>query len=258
MESPPGDDGDELPKTEAQVATEPKPEPTGEVVRELFKYRLEDVEEESDQPKIVTFSKARPEPGPLDRPLIRKPVRPGAAKSSDSPAQKHLVLESASPLPPEPVPEMESSSEAPTAPKLESISGEVLLSRFLAFIIDLSLSVMAGFLFVFVGSRVTGSTFPAADSLLLVASCGLVFLVLSSMFFLFATGQTWGMVCTDLRLQREDGASPSLTSVVVRTILFFAVLATVVGLVLAVFDPLRRCWHDRLTETLVVPAGSAR
>ncbi len=232
-------------------------ESPGEVVRELFKYRLEDGGEESDKPKIVTFAKARPQPGPLDRPLIRKPVKPASpSKGPESPEQKNLILES----PAVAAASSHLEEEPPVAPlpppRLESISGEILLSRFLAFIIDISLSIVVGFLFVFLSARLTGSTFPTADSLLLVASCGLVFLILTSMFFLFATGQTWGMVCTDLRLQAEDGSPPALASVLARTVLFFAVLVTVVGLVLALFDPLRRCWHDRLTDTLVVPSTS--
>ncbi len=246
-------------KPETAAGAAPKIEAPGEVVRELFKYRLEDVDEGSDKPKIVTFAKARPQPGPLDRPLIRKPVKPSTlGKAAESPEQKNLDLESpAVAVPPSPASEIATPAAPPLGPRLESISSEILLSRFLAFIIDLSLSVAVGFLFVFLSSRVTGSTFPTADSLLLVASCGLVFLVLSSMFFLFATGQTWGMVCTDLRLQAEDGGPPSLAAVLARTVLFFAVLITIVGLALSLFDPLRRCWHDRLTDTLVVPSSAS-
>lgn len=231
--------------------------PAGEVERELFKYSLEDVEKQPLDRKIVTFAKARPHPAPLDRPLIRKPVKvQPAAKTPAGPEQRTLVLEVPAGSPPAPPNGVESVPEVaePVAPAERELSREILFSRLLAFIIDIMISAVAGFLFVLVGSLAVGAAFPTTESLILSAGCALIFLILDTVFFLFSTGQTPGMAVTDLKLRAEEGGDPTLASVLLRTALFFPVAASGVGLLWSLWDPPRRCWHDRLSATRVVPS----
>jgi uncharacterized RDD family membrane protein YckC len=65
-------------------------------------------------------------------------------------------------------------------------------------------------------------------------------------------GQTLGMRAWRLRLQREDGASPSLSNAVLRYLgALLSWLALGIGF-LWLLAPGRRSWHDRLSGTRVL------
>lgn len=224
--------------------------------RPLFKYRLEDVEKEPRR-KIVTFDKSKPERSPLDKPLIRKPVKPQPATKSSGPKQKNLTLEVVASAIAAPPPTGEESAGGKPQSAEPEVSGEILFSRVLGAIIDLLIAGAAGFLFSYIAARLLGSDFPSSESLILAAATGLLFLFFDAVFFLYTLGATPGMSSTDLKVVEEDGREVTLRTALLRTALSFLVTITVVGLVWAVFDPSRRCWHDRLSGTVVVPGASS-
>ena len=64
------------------------------------------------------------------------------------------------------------------------------------------------------------------------------------------------MYLTDLRLIGEDSKEVRIVSLFVRIAFFLPVVVTVLGLLLAIFDPWCRCLHDRLSSTRIVPLGT--
>ena len=195
--------------------------------------------------KIVTVTrKASAVPSLVDRPLIRVPARSGP---SQVPKQQELRLEA---FPPQ---SGSAASEETTSPSLE-IPSEIILSRLLAGIVDASLSILTGFLFSWTACLLLNLDFLSISTLSLGGACSLGFCFLSSCFFLISCGQTPGMYLTELRLIAEEVPEAVPTQAILfRVLLFPAVAASLVGLCLSFFDPGRRCLHDRLTRTRVVP-----
>jgi uncharacterized RDD family membrane protein YckC len=180
---------------------------------------------------------------PLPRPAVFR------ATSSE---QKSLSLEplTADIVRRKPATPAEGSDEAGPIPR------EILFSRVLAGILDLLLPVAVAMLFVFAGSWVTGSDFFSMHSTRVwaVLAGGLYFV--NGVYFFWSAGQTPGMHLTELKLVGADGRAPEFGGVLIRVLLFLPVLATVVGLILALFDPECRAVHDRLSGTKVVPLSS--
>jgi uncharacterized RDD family membrane protein YckC len=66
-------------------------------------------------------------------------------------------------------------------------------------------------------------------------------------------GQTLGMRAWRIRLVREDGGRVGWGRALVRFLAaWVAVLPLGLGYWWSLFDPQRRCWHDRLSRTAVV------
>jgi uncharacterized RDD family membrane protein YckC len=84
----------------------------------------------------------------------------------------------------------------------------------------------------------------------LVLALGFYFF--NSLYFFWTAGRTPGMALTDLQLSGEDSEQPPFVSAVIRILLFLPVAASVVGLVLALFDSECRTLHDRLSRTKIV------
>ncbi len=195
--------------------------------------------------KIVTVTrKASAIPSLVDKPLIRMPAR---SRPGQVPKQQELRLE-ASP------PQSGSAGAEKTTPPSPEIPSEIILSRFLAGIVDASLSILTGFLFSWTACLILNRDFLSIPTLSLGGGCSLGFFFLSSCFFLISCGQTPGMYLTELRLIAEEvpEAVPP-QAILFRVLLFPAVAASLVGLCLSFFDPGRRCLHDRLTHTRIVP-----
>jgi len=134
----------------------------------------------------------------------------------------------------------------------QAVSKEVLFSRILSGILDLLLPIGIAVLFVFTACWFIGLDFfsySATYSWLLLA---LGFFFFNSLYFFWTAGRTPGMSATDLRLAGQDSEDPPFASVVLRILLFLPVTATLIGLVLALFDPECRALHDRLSGTKVV------
>ena len=111
----------------------------------------------------------------------------------------------------------------------------------------------AGLLFGFAAARLLQSIFLSPAFLQLALGCALIFFIFNSLYFLLIAGQTPGMMWTALELKGEGAEPLSFWPILGRTLLFWPVVASVVGLLWAFFDPQRRCWHDYLSGTRVVP-----
>ncbi len=196
--------------------------------------------------KIVTVTrKASSAQSLADKPLIRMPA---GSRSRQVPKQQELRLEA-------PLPQSGSEGAEETAAPSPEIPSEIIFSRLLSGIVDASLSILTGFLFSWTACLILNLHFLSVTTLSLGAACSLGFYFLSSCFFLISCGQTPGMYLTELRLIAEDIPEAAPThAILFRVLLFPAVAASLVGLCVSLFDPGRRCLHDRLTHTRVVPS----
>ncbi len=217
----------------------------------LFDYRLDDPAQKATEKKVVVFAgRARQSQAVVEKPLIRKPVSASLRSRSHHPKQQALTLESPAVRPPA----VSSSSDREEAAGSEiGLSHEVLFSRMLAGMIDLSLPVLIAFVFSYSASKILNFDFFSANSVQLGVVFSFCFFFLNSFFFLVLSGQTPGMYLTDLQLVGEESETVSFQSLLLRVCLFLPVAATVVGLLWSVFDPWCRCVHDRLSKTRVVP-----
>lgn len=187
----------------------------------------------------------------FEKPLIRMPPR---SNLRSSPRQGALHLE---PLPSQKGLEEDKTDVA--ASQEEQVSREILFSRFLSGIIDLCLPILTGFAFVFSASWILGFDFFMADSLEWAALISVFLFFLTSLFFLTTSQQTPGMYLTQLRIIRDgvetemDPEDIRLSSILIRVLFFLPVVLSGIGLVWGIFDPLRRCGHDFLSGTRVIP-----
>lgn len=135
----------------------------------------------------------------------------------------------------------------------EIVFPEILFSRLLGGLIDGVAAVVAGGAAGLLAALYTGAgVFSEAVARDVVLITG-VFFVFSSTFLLYLSGQTLGMVATELRLTTDDGKPPRLSDIILRVFLFLFVTASLVGLLWALFDRRRLCWHDYFSRTRVVP-----
>ena len=237
-------------RSKGGASSKPGTLPQSEIKHSLLQYRLaESGEGNESRRRMVTLAKKRAAPpSRMEKPLIRMPV---TRRSRPTPraTQKELWLPAPSPGP----------TQAPAARSEEAghparrISREVLFSRFLAGIIDLLIPVLIGLCFAVLASKVLNFEFFAANSLWLILLFSFSFFLFNSFFFLLTGRQTPGMYLADLQLINEESEDISLRSVCLRICLFLPVAMTIVGLVWGFFDPRCRCWHDRLSQTRVVP-----
>lgn len=160
--------------------------------------------------------------------------------------QHKLKLETLPPAPP--------VAEAPRpAVTVTSPPREILLSRILAAILDLSLAGLIGFSFCLLSSLSLSLDFFSLESFRLGVICTAGFYFFNSFFFLLGAGQTPGMYLTHLRLVSEKPQEPvSMRAVALWIFLYPPVTLTLVGLLWGFIDPWRRCFHDRLSGTRVV------
>lgn len=200
--------------------------------------------------RIVTFGhKNGNKSEVLEKPLVRR-SSPAGTRGAD-PRQRELQLQAPS------AKRALSVREAAASPSSgEAVSKEILFSRFLSGIIDLSFPVVLGFSFVLAASRLVDFDFFMANSLEWAAIFSLVLYWVASSFFLLALGQTPGMILTELRLtSEEEGGAVSTRQIFLRVALFLPIAATLVGLLWSLFDPQCRALHDRFTGTRVEPAN---
>jgi uncharacterized RDD family membrane protein YckC len=146
---------------------------------------------------------------------------------------------------------------SPPADQPEPISKEILFSRILAGILDLAISVLMGMLFVFAASRVLGLDFfvPEATRAWL-AMAGFLFAV-DYLYFYWTTGQTPGMLLTDLELVDEKGEGPEFRAIATRVVLLLLIPLVILGMAWALLDSQCRGLHDRLSKTKVIRAEEA-
>ena len=235
------------PGTSTQTAGESAAE------RPLFDYRLAEPREGESRRKIVRLAKQGRTAAPVaEKPLIRAPVKPRRNSEIRSPRQRRLTLQVA-----------EVGAENPPAIQTEEadegqkgVSREIIFSRLLAGIIDLSLPLVLATLFTLTASTILNFDLLSSSSIQAGVTFSLCFYFLNSFFFLALSGQTPGMYLTDLQLIGEDSTELTARSLFLRITLFLPVSATVVGLLWGIFDPWCRCLHDRLSGTRVVPVDT--
>lgn len=191
------------------------------------------------------FQRARTGQGDNSR-IIRGAGRPRSGNPSRIHRQQKLKLETLPPAPP--VVEV-----AEPAVKVTSLPREILLSRILAAILDLSLAGLIGFSFCFLASWALSLDFFSLESFRLGVVCTAGIYLFTSFFFLLGAGQTPGMFLTRLRLVSEkQQESVSVWAVALWIFLYPPVTLTLGGLLWGLVDPWRRCIHDRLSGTRVV------
>ena len=220
------------------------------VERSLFDYRLEKAPSEtSHRGKIRSVKKSDSTAVVTEKPLIRAPSKPRKNFQSRSPLQRRLVLHGAMVGVENPVVNREEKADERPA----TVSREIIFSRILAGIVDLSLPFSLAALFVLTASMILNFDLFSPGSIQIGSAFSLCFYFLNSFFFLALSGQTPGMYLTDLQLVGEKSEDFTIQSLLLRIALFLPVSFTIVGLILGVFDPWCRCFHDRMSRTRVVP-----
>ena len=222
------------------------------VERPLFDYRLAEPREGEARRKMARSAKQGSTAAPVaEKPLIRAPVKPRRNSEIRSPRQRRLTLGVAAVgAESSPAIQTEEADE-----RQDRVSREIILSRLLAGIIDLSLPLLLATLFTLTASTILNFDLLSSSSIQGGATFSLCFYFLNSFFFLTLSGQTPGMYLTDLRLVGEDSMEFTARSLFLRITLFLPVSATVIGLLWGIFDPWCRCLHDRLSGTRVIPAS---
>ena len=242
-EKPPEGGDPEPIEEEQQVSNEKEPD---ELPTKLFKYKLDKALRNS-VPQGREAPKSKPAPV-FEKPLVRqRPVRP----ISEDSGQRSLRLKPAGPV----VERFESKElSEQTVVEEPRMSREVLFSRFLSGIVDLFFPVFLGTAFTVVASLLLNLDLFYASSVKWIALFSFSFFLFNSLFFLLTSGQTLGMIATNLHLvgeSEEEGLTP--TAVLLRVLFFIPSVITVIGLAWAIFDPLCRCFHDLVSRTRVVP-----
>jgi uncharacterized RDD family membrane protein YckC len=128
----------------------------------------------------------------------------------------------------------------------------ILLSRTLSGLVDLICVVIFAGTFVIAADIFSGIIVLDAVSLMDIAALFLLTYFVYSIFFLGASGQTIGMMITDLRVISDDGARPLLHQLIYRCcwhIVSFFGLG--IGLLWSLFNRESLCLHDMLSGTLV-------
>jgi uncharacterized RDD family membrane protein YckC len=148
-----------------------------------------------------------------------------------------------------------SSAETPVfRPQLplEPENKLILLSRTLSGLIDLIFIVLCTGVFIIAADYFSGIVILDAVSLVEYTGLFLMIFFLYSIFFLAASGQTVGMMITDLRIIGIEGSHPSIGKLLVRCFGFLlSIIVFGAGLLWSLFDRENMCFHDRLSNTSV-------
>jgi len=166
----------------------------------------------------------------------------------------HPVPEAVAAAAPQIMPEAAPSLEGDFAPLGESQDARlILLSRTLAGLVDFIIVFLsAGMMMVAVDILEGIDVFDTVGKI----NYGFLLLVMYfvySFFFLGMSGQTIGMMLTDLKLTGISRPRPALLQILVRCCTFLAGTALAgLGLLWGCFDHQARCLHDHLSGTRVV------
>jgi uncharacterized RDD family membrane protein YckC len=151
---------------------------------------------------------------------------------------------------PVPIPET-----PPSVPRsLKDREGKLIfLSRTLSGLIDLICIIFFVGVFVIAADRFGGIIVLDKVSLAGFAALFLLTYFVYSVFFLIASGQSIGMMITDLRVIGISLGRPSLQRYIMRCFLhLISLLVFGIGLLWGLFDRNNLCLHDRLSGTRVV------
>lgn len=229
---------EEMPAPSQEAKSEPNSDDSGELnpdappVLKIGERTAQNTRASAERPVIRRQLQNRPEVGGMRQGVLSL----GRAAS---------VTEPRIPVVSEPLP------EAPEVPM------EVVFSRVLAGIFDFILAGLTGLAFAAAAS-LWGGVEPFSQPFLQLGALVAVTLhLVNSIFFLTLLHQTPGMIWTELTLGSEPGEVLSFGKVVARTLLFWVTVASILGLLVGLFDGRRRCLHDRLSGTWVAPVGGA-
>jgi uncharacterized RDD family membrane protein YckC len=129
----------------------------------------------------------------------------------------------------------------------------ILLSRTLSGLVDLIVVILCSGALVIAADLFSGIIALDSYSYLIFAALWLLMFFLYSLFFLSASGQTLGMMITDLRVVDAFEGRPLFNQLLRRC---FGYLVSICGLgfglVWGLFDRESMCFHDRISDTRVI------
>jgi uncharacterized RDD family membrane protein YckC len=130
----------------------------------------------------------------------------------------------------------------------------ILLARTLSGVVDLIIIFLTTGALILAADIFSGVRIVDLVSVLYYTILFLLVYFLYSLFFFVVSGQTIGMMMTGLRLVAgKNDTRPRVTHILLRSFGYLiSVLCLGAGLIWALFDHERRCFHDRLTDTRVV------
>lgn len=171
------------------------------------------------------------------------------AKTSTLENIKELIDDTVSRLP------AQSKKEPPGSEPKSPAADEnkfILLSRTLAGLIDLIIVVLCTTAFVISADYFSGIVILDILSLAEYAGLFLMVFLLYSIFFLATSGQTVGMMITDLQVTGPQGTRPSIGQLFIRCFGFLlSVVVFGAGLLWSLLDRENMCFHDRFSNTSV-------
>jgi uncharacterized RDD family membrane protein YckC len=129
----------------------------------------------------------------------------------------------------------------------------ILLSRSLSGLIDLIVAILCTGVFIISTDYFSGIVI--LDGVSLIEFTGLFLLIYFSysIYFLATSGQTVGMMITDLRVIGVEGIRPSFGQLCSRCLGYFlSVLVLGTGLFWSLFDRRNLCFHDRFSNTSII------
>ncbi|MEJ2247063.1 MAG: RDD family protein [Acidobacteriota bacterium] len=129
----------------------------------------------------------------------------------------------------------------------------ILLSRSLSGLIDLIVAILCTGVFIISADYFSGIVI--LDGVSLIEFTGLFLLIYFSysIHFLATSGQTVGMMITDLRVIGVEGTRPSIGQLFSRCLGYLlSVLVLGAGLFWSLFDRQNLCFHDRFSNTSVI------
>ena len=128
----------------------------------------------------------------------------------------------------------------------------ILLSRSLSGLIDLIVAILCTGVFIISADYFSGIVILDGVSRIEFAGLFLLIYLSYSIYFLATSGQTVGMMITDLRVIGVEGIRPSISQLFSRCLGYFlSVLVLGAGLFWSLFDRQNMCFHDRFSNTSV-------
>lgn len=218
-------------------------EPQRRAPSRVFRYQMSDDDAPAPVKRVLTY-RTEKRPVPNEKPVIR-PIMKAGGRSPQDERQGNLKLKRTQ-VEEKPVIEAEEKTEQPVFP-------EILFSRLLGGLIDIVAALIGGGGAVVLTFRLAGFDLFSARVLTDILIGVSVFYLFNSTFFLYLSGQTLGMLATELKLVAEDGAPPALSDILLRVTFFPLVAGSLLGLLWALFDKRQLCWHDYASRTRVVP-----
>jgi len=184
------------------------------------------------------------EPKPIPVPVNKAPEPEEIQKLIDSAVSRQSAGS--------PVSEPVISYPAPLQPP-HSEGKLILLSRTLSGLIDLIFIILCTGAFIIAADFFSGIVVLDFLSLVDFAVLFLMTYFVYSIYFLVASGQTIGMMITELRVTGSDEKRPPLRQLLSRCFGYLlSLLVLGIGLLWGLFDRESLCFHDRISHTRVV------